>query len=141
TTIHNWSHNTRTPDHADVELRAHQESMVRTRYSYGHRDMLPEDEDLDFTDIDRVSSEWFGQDSPLAGLVHLGVNLRGPDLGDEDVFHREMARARERSLPVSIHTMQGGSTKVDSVELERAGYLGPDFLICHYLAARKADME
>ncbi|HJR92896.1 MAG TPA: amidohydrolase family protein, partial [Acidimicrobiia bacterium] len=44
TTIHNWSHNTRTPAHADAELRAHQEAMVRTRYSYGHRDMLPEDE-------------------------------------------------------------------------------------------------
>lgn len=141
TTIHNWSHNTRTPDHADAELRAHQESMVRTRYSYGHRDMLPEDEDLDFTDIDRVRSEWFGADSPLDGLIHLGVNLRGPDLGDDDVFHREMAEARERSLPVSIHTMQGGSTKVDAVALEKAGYLGPDFMICHYLAARDVDME
>lgn len=141
TTIHNWSHNTRTPDHADAELRAHQESMVRTRYSYGHRDMLPEDEDLDFTDIDRVRSEWFGAGSPLDGLIHLGVNLRGPDLGDLDVFHREMEEARGRGLPVSIHTMQGGSTKVDATELEKAGYLGPDFLICHYLAARDADRE
>src|SRR5690606_17827400 len=52
TTMHNWSHNHRTPGHADAELRAHRESMVRARYSYGHRDMLPVDEDLDFTDID-----------------------------------------------------------------------------------------
>jgi len=37
--------------------------------------------------------------------------------------------------------MQGGSTKVDATELEKAGYLGPDFLICHYLAARDADRE
>src|SRR5690606_30074350 len=29
TTIHNWSHNTRTPEHADAELRAHQASVVR----------------------------------------------------------------------------------------------------------------
>ena len=140
TTIHNWSHNTRTPDHADAELRAHQESMVRTRYSYGHRDMLPEDEALDFTDIDRVNSEWFGDDG-LDDLVHLGVNLRGPDLGDMNVFHQEMTQARERGLPVSIHTMQGGSTKVDATELERAGYLGPEFLICHFLAATDADRE
>src|SRR5690606_34580012 len=142
TTIHNWSHNTRTPDHADAELRAHRESMVRARYSYGHRDMLPVDEDLDFTDIDRVASVWFASPDPLEGLVHLGINLRGPDLGDEDVFHREMAQARERGIPVSIHTMQGGSTKVDAVELENHGYLdGPSFLICHFLAARDADME
>ncbi|HEX2152935.1 MAG TPA: amidohydrolase family protein [Acidimicrobiia bacterium] len=141
TTIHNWSHNTRTPDHADAELRAHRDSMVRARYSYGHRDMLPEDEALDFTDIDRVASEWFARSSELEGLVDLGVNLRGPDLGDDHVFHREMAQARERDLPVSIHTMQGGSTKVDAVQLESQGYLGPAFLICHFLAARPADME
>lgn len=141
TTIHNWSHNTRSPEHADAELRAHRDSMVRTRYSYGHRDMLPVDEDLDFTDIDRVRAEWFGTDDQLDGLVHLGVNLRGPDLGDDDVFHREMAEVRDRSLPVSIHTMQGGSTKVDATELERHGYLGPEFLICHFLAATDGDME
>lgn len=98
-------------------------------------------EALDFTDIDRVGSEWFGSDDQLDGLVHLGINLRGPDLGDDDVFHREMAQVRERGLPVSIHTMQGGSTKVDATELEKAGYLGPEFLICHFLAATAADME
>lgn len=141
TTIHNWSHNTRTPDHADAELRAHGDSMVRARYSYGHPDMLPEDEALDFTDIDRVVSEWFGGDPPLEGLVHLGVNLRGPDLGDLDVFYGEMADIQARSLPVSIHTMQGGSTKVDATELEKHGFLGPDFLICHFLAARDVDMQ
>jgi 5-methylthioadenosine/S-adenosylhomocysteine deaminase len=141
TTIHNWSHNTRTPDHADAELRAHRDSMVRARYSYGHRDMLPEDEALDFTDIDRVTGEWFRPESPFDGLVHLGVNLRGPDLGETDVFPQEMAEARERGLPVCIHTMQGGFTKVDATELEKAGYLGPNFLICHFLAARPNDME
>src|SRR5690606_13363112 len=102
TTIHNWDHNTRTPDHADAQLRAHAESMVRARYSYGHRDMLPVDEDLDFSDVDRVADEWFGGDA-LDGLVHLGVNLRGPDLGDMDVFHREMVEVRQRGLPASIH--------------------------------------
>lgn len=140
TTIHNWSHNTRTPDHADAELGAHRDSMVRARYSYGHRDMLPEDEPLDFTDIDRVTREWFSAESPHEGLVHLGVNLRGPDLGDMDVFDQEVAEARERDLAISIHTMQGASTKVDATQLEEKGYLGPSFLICHYLAATGQDM-
>jgi cytosine/adenosine deaminase-related metal-dependent hydrolase len=35
--------------------------------------------------------------------------------------------------------MQGGSTKVDAAELERLGFLGPAFLICHFLAATAAD--
>jgi cytosine/adenosine deaminase-related metal-dependent hydrolase len=139
TTVHNWSHNTRTAEHADAELRAHRDGLIRARYAYGHRDMLPEDEELSFTDIDRVTGEWFGSNDAFDTLMHLGVNLRGPDLGDTPVFVAEMKQARDRGLPVAIHTMQGGSTKVSAVELERLGFLGPDFLICHFLAATAGD--
>lgn len=141
TTVHNWSHNTRSPAHADAELEAHRDGMVRARYSYGHRDLLPEDEALDFTDIDRVRGRWFGDGSPFGGLVHLGVNLRGPDLGDLAVFDQEMAAAIARGLPVAIHTVQGGSTAVSAPALEAKGYLGPSFLLCHFLAATEADRQ
>ena len=47
TTVHNWSHNTRTPAHADAELRAHRESMLRARYAYGHVDQMPRNEPLE----------------------------------------------------------------------------------------------
>jgi cytosine/adenosine deaminase-related metal-dependent hydrolase len=141
TTVHNWSHNTRTPAHADAELSAHRDGMLRARYAYGHRDFLPVDEPLSFTDIDRVRDEWFGSGSPFEGVVHLGVNLRGPDLGELDVFHTEMGDVRDRGLPVAIHTVQGGSTAVSAPMLEERGYLGPDFLIAHFLAATQADRE
>lgn len=139
TTVHNWSHNTRTPKHADAELSAHRDIPARARYAYGHRDGLPGDEPLDFTDIDRVRRDWFEADPSFAGRVHLGVNLRGPDLGSIEAFDREMAEARARHLPVAIHTVQGGSTAVDATELERKGYLGPNFLIAHFLAATAED--
>jgi 5-methylthioadenosine/S-adenosylhomocysteine deaminase len=139
TTVHNWSHNTRSPAHADAELAAHRDGLVRARYSYGHRDLLPEDEPLDFTDVDRVAGQWFGPGSPFEGLVHLGVNLRGPDLGEMAVFDREMAEATARGLPVAIHTVQGATTAVRAPELEAKGYLGPDFLLCHFLAATEDD--
>src|SRR5688572_1870131 len=141
TTVHDWDHNTRTPAHADAELRAHLDGMVRARYAYGHRDFLPVDEALDFADVDRVRDEWFGAVSPFEGLVHLGVNLRGPDLGEMAVFDAEMREVRDRRLPVAIHTVQGGSTKVSAPVLEERGYLGPDFLIAHFLAATQADRE
>jgi 5-methylthioadenosine/S-adenosylhomocysteine deaminase len=141
TTVHNWSHNTRSPEHADAELAAHRDGLVRARYSYGHRDRLPEDEALDFRDIDRVGGQWFGPGSPFQGLVHLGVNLRGPDLSELAVFDREMAEATARGLPVAIHTVQGGSTAVRAPELEAKGYLGPSFLLCHFLAATEADRQ
>ncbi len=141
TTVHDWSHNTRTPAHADAELRAHREGLVRARYAYGHRDGLPPDEPLDFQDIDRVAREWFDDETVFEGLVHLGVNLRGPDLGDMATFDAEMAEVRRRGLPVAIHTVQGGSTAVNATELAARGYLGPDFLIAHFLAATAADRE
>jgi 5-methylthioadenosine/S-adenosylhomocysteine deaminase len=141
TTVHNWSHNTRSSAHADAELAAHRDGLVRARYAYGHRDLLPEDEPLDFTDIDRVRGQWFGARSPFDGLVHLGVNLRGPDLGTMAVFDQEMAEAATRGLPVAIHTVQGGSTAVRAPDLEAKGYLGPNFLLCHFLAATEADRQ
>ncbi len=139
TTVHNWSHNTRTPEHADAELSAHRDIPVRARYAYGHRDGLPGDEPLDFTDIDRVRRDWFDADPGFAARVHLGLNLRGPDLGSVASFEREMTEAMARRLPVAIHTVQGASTAVDATWLERKGYLGPAFLIAHFLAATPAD--
>jgi cytosine/adenosine deaminase-related metal-dependent hydrolase len=88
-----------------------------------------------------VRRQWFGPGSPFGGLVHLGVNLRGPDLGSAAVFDREMAEARARRLPVAIHTVQGASTAVRAPELEAKGYLGRGFLICHFLAATEADRQ
>jgi cytosine/adenosine deaminase-related metal-dependent hydrolase len=141
TTVHNWSHNTRSPAHADAELEAHRDGLIRARYAYGHIDGLPGDQPLDFTDVDRVAREWFGPESPFDGRVHLGVNLRGPDLGEVPTFEVEMAAARERALPVAIHTVQGGRTAVDATQLEARGYLGPDFLIAHFIAATATDRE
>jgi len=61
TTVHNWSHNTRTAAHADAELRAHRESMLRALYSHGHVDQMPRNEPLDFASIDRVQRDDFAK--------------------------------------------------------------------------------
>ncbi|HKA78654.1 MAG TPA: amidohydrolase family protein, partial [Xanthobacteraceae bacterium] len=103
TTVHNWSHNTRTPAHADAELRAHRDAMLRARYAYGHIDQMPRDQLLDFTDIDRVKREYFAGGSAFEGLVTFGVNLRGLSQSTEPTYHQDMKAAMERGLPVAIH--------------------------------------
>lgn len=35
TTVHNWSHNTRSPEHADAELSGMRDIGIRGRFSYG----------------------------------------------------------------------------------------------------------
>lgn len=139
TTVHNWSNNTRSPAHADAELRAHKDSLLRARFAYGHPDLLDRNKPIDFADLDRVKREWFGADAPLDGLIHLGVNLRGMSQSEPAVFHREMALVMERNLPRAIHTGQSPPNINDAADYERRGYLGPDLLIAHYVVGNESD--
>jgi len=141
TTVHNWSHNTRSPAHADAELRAHHESGLRARYSYGHIDQMPLSQSVDFTDIDRVRREYFASGTAFEGLVHFGVNLRGLAQSDASVYEQDMAAALERALPVALHAGQTPPNRVDAREYEKRGWLGPKLLICHYLPASERDAE
>jgi len=140
TTVHNWSHNTRTPAHADAELRAHQHGLLRARYSYGHVDKMPADTVNHYEDLARVRQQWFGARSPLDGLVHLALNLRGPQQSTDAVFHDEMKFAKQVGLPVAIHAPQEAPNNVDALDYERRGYLGPDFMIAHYVPASPVDL-
>jgi 5-methylthioadenosine/S-adenosylhomocysteine deaminase len=139
TTVHNWSHNNRSPKHVDAELEAHRDSLLRARYSIGHIDRLPVDIVNTFEDLDRVQREWFDDRSRLDGLVHLGVNLRGMVQSDARVFHVEMQDMLRRNLPVCIHASQTRPNSDDAADYEKRGYLGPHFLFCHYLAADDGD--
>jgi cytosine/adenosine deaminase-related metal-dependent hydrolase len=139
TTVHNWSHNNRSPQHVDAELRAHRDARLRARYSIGHIDRLPADVVNTFPDLDRVQSEWFADRGRLDGLVHLGVNLRGMVQSEPRVFHAEMQEMLKRRLAVCIHASQARPNSDDAADYERRGYLGSRFLFCHYIAASDSD--
>ncbi|MGI5507128.1 amidohydrolase family protein [Lentzea sp. CA-135723] len=139
TTVHNWSNNTRSPAHADAELRAHRDGFLRARFSYGHVDQMPRDVPMSFTDVDRVRQQYFADGS--FGLVHLGVALRGLSQSTEPAFFADMDAAVGRGLPVAIHAGQAPPRIVDAADYERRGWLGPRTLLCHYVTALDSDME
>ncbi|MDB5570748.1 MAG: amidohydrolase family protein [Hyphomicrobiales bacterium] len=139
TTVHNWAHNVRSPAHADAELRAHRDSRLRARYSYGHIDGLARDTPLDFSDIERVRAQWFGSSDAMGGLVHLGVNLRGIGQATEAIFHKDVEAAMQRKLAISVHAGQTPPNNMPATDFEKRGYLGPNFLICHYLPGSDED--
>jgi 5-methylthioadenosine/S-adenosylhomocysteine deaminase len=141
TTVHNWSHNTRTAAHADAELRAHRESMLRALYSHGHVDQMPRNEPLDFTSIDRVQRDYFAKGAAFEGLVTYGVNLRGASQSEEAIYHQEMETARGRGLWIAIHAGQSPPNRIIADDYEKRGWLGPKLLICHYLPASDADAQ
>ena len=139
TTVHNWSHNTRTPAHADAELQAHQQSMLRARYAYGHVDQMPRNEPLNYADIDRVKTAYFGTGSAFDGLVTFGVNLRGLSQSDEPAYFEDMKQALDRKLKVALHAGQSGPNTLDAGDYDKKGWLGPNLLICHYIPASDSD--
>ena len=107
TTVHNWSHNTRTPAHAEAELRAHRESMLRALYSHGHVDQMPRNEPLDFAGIDRVQRDYFAKRRGLRRAGDLrrqparAVAERGSHLPQGDGRRRASADCGSRSTPAS----------------------------------------
>ncbi len=141
TTVHNWCNNTRTPAHADAELQAHRDGLLRARFSYGHVDQMPRDVPVDMTDVDRVRQQHFSDGTAFGGLVHLGVSLRGLSQSTEPAFFADMDAALGRGLPVAIHAGQAPPRTVDAADYERRGWLGPKTLLCHYVTALDSDIE
>jgi 5-methylthioadenosine/S-adenosylhomocysteine deaminase len=141
TTVHNWSHNSRSSAHVVAELRAHQILQVRARYSLGHIEGLAPDTPNLFPDLPRIQNEWCSLGGRLKGLVSLGLNLRGMVQSEAAIFHQEMQMALRAGLPVSIHATQSRPNLDDAASYERRGYLGPDFLFCHYVAASQSDRD
>jgi cytosine/adenosine deaminase-related metal-dependent hydrolase len=58
TTVHNWSHNTRSPEHADAELSAMRDMGMRGRFAYGTPVGLADDAPMDFAGLARVNKDW-----------------------------------------------------------------------------------
>lgn len=128
TCISNFSHNTRSVEHADAEIRAMLEVGVRTRFSYGSPGRGVS---LDTAGVDAAVANWQDRDP----RVSLGVNLQlpSPDVlksgGDDETFLSEVRFAKEKRLPISFHY---GNTAHGLVGLlDRHDLLGPDILMVH----------
>ena len=141
TTILNFSHNTRSPAHADAEIVAHIESGLRGRYSYGHISGMPVNQMMSLHDLARIQRDWFCFNGPSEDRVSLGFSWRGPLLTPPNVYRTEFECARNLGLPITTHAGQGPPYKVDAVQMHKDGFLGPDTLLVHFLEARPEDRE
>lgn len=140
TSFQNWAHNTRSPEHADAELRAMRDMGVRGRFAYGTPQKGPTDKPMDAADVARVQREWITDD----GLLTLGVcsrNVSGTN-AQRAAISLEMAKedwgaARKLGLPITMHTSSGSPVKM----LEDAGLLGPDVQLVHPMMTSEEDRE
>ena len=140
TTVHNWSHNTRSPEHADAELSAMREIGIRGRFAYGTPVGLADDAPMDFAGLARVKKDWMPDRENLLTLGICSRNLGALTIGGSaaaasrgvltvEQIRRDWDGARALGLPITMHT--SGASPV--TELERAGLLGPDVQLVHPL--------
>jgi cytosine/adenosine deaminase-related metal-dependent hydrolase len=135
TTVHNWAHNVRSPDHADGELAAMRDTGIRGRFAYGPAQGMPDDQPMDFAGIARVQKDWMPNDlltmgicSRNVGAMSIGGAARGVLTIDQT--RRDWDAARKLGLPITLHT--SGPSPI--VQLEQAGLLGSnDLQLIHAL--------
>jgi cytosine/adenosine deaminase-related metal-dependent hydrolase len=135
TTVHNWAHNVRSPDHADAELSAMRDAGIRGRFAYGPAQGMPDDQPMDMAEVARVKRDWM----PGDGLLTLGIcsrNIGAMSIGGGargtltiEMAKRDWGGARALGLPITLHTSGPSPIKL----LEEAGLLGPDVQLVHPL--------
>jgi cytosine/adenosine deaminase-related metal-dependent hydrolase len=133
TTVHNWAHNIRTPDHADAELRAMRDMGMRGRLAYGTPQGGPDDQPMDLEGLARIKRQWMPND----GTLMLGICSR--NVGDStnllrgnisiETARKDWGGARALGLPITMHTSGPSPVKL----LEEANLLGPDVQLVHPL--------
>jgi len=135
TTVHNWAHNVRSPDHADAELSAMRDAGIRGRFAYGPAQGMPDDQPMDMAGLARVRRDWM----PGDGLLTLGIcsrNVGSMSIGGAtrgtltiEMAKRDWGGARSLGLPITLHTSGPSPIKL----LEEAELLGPDVQLVHPL--------
>jgi 5-methylthioadenosine/S-adenosylhomocysteine deaminase len=128
TTVHDWSHNTVSPEHADAEIAALRALGVRARFSYGTPQGLAADRPMDLADLARVQRD-VGTDAMLG----LGACLRTPGVEGSRgsipvaLFRQELDAIRRLGLPMTLHCGPRGLVDL----MARNDLLGPDMLMVH----------
>src|SRR5436190_1718992 len=145
TTVHNWAHNTRSPEHADAELSAMRDMGIRGRFSYGTPVGLADDAPMDFAGLARVKRDWTPDKDNLLTLGICSRNPGAPTIGGGaaasrgvltiENIKRDWDGARALGLPITMHT--SGASPI--TQLERAGLLGPDVQLVHPLLTTPED--
>ncbi|HZO46337.1 MAG TPA: amidohydrolase family protein [Xanthobacteraceae bacterium] len=136
TTVHNWAHNIRSPDHADGELAAMRDAGIRGRLAYGPAQGMPDDQPMDFAGIARVQKDWMPNDGMLTlgicsrnvGAMSIGGAARGVLTVEQT--KRDWDAARKLGLPITLHT--SGPSPI--MQLAQADLLGNnDLQLIHAL--------
>jgi cytosine/adenosine deaminase-related metal-dependent hydrolase len=140
TTVNSWSHNLRSPEYAQAELRALAASGLRARLWYGYAQELAPTAPMDFKDIQRVQAQL---QSAGNARLDLGLAIRGPERTEAPIWEEEFAFAKAHALSISTHIAVSRQMQEKKAiqQLARRGLLNPSVQLVHATHADEQDLS
>ena len=134
TTLVDWCHNNKTPEHNDAAIKGLLESGIRAVFFHGTPKPEPKEGETPFwelphprKELERLVSTYGGDD-----LMTIGTAILGPHYSTLDVALHDFMMAKELNITASMHQGGGPARTPEGWEiLEAKGLLGPAINIVH----------
>ena len=152
TTVHDWCHNIVTPQHAEEDIRALQETGLRARFCYGPARRMPFTESINLNDLSRFHREWKSMSNE--GLLTLGLGWRGVQAAirqpdgkfelkalPEAIYRGEHEAAMKLGIPISVHLNSWKHDTNHVAALQKQGLLVKDLQIIHGIFTSADEMK
>ena len=134
TTLADWCHNNRTPEHNDAAIQGLLESGIRAAFFHGTPKPDPKPGEQPFWEVPHPRAEIERLLNRHRGhpLLSIQAAVLGPHYSTLDVALADFRMARELDLIASMHQGGGAARTPDGWEkLEAAGLLGDNINIVH----------
>jgi len=134
TTLVDWCHNNKTPEHNDAAIKGLFESGIRAVFFHGTPKPEPKEGETPFwelphprKELERLVSTYGGHD-----LMTIGTAILGPHYSTLEVALHDFMMAKELNITASMHQGGGPARTPEGWEiLESRGLLGPAINIVH----------
>lgn len=144
TTLGDWCHNNRTPQHNDAAIAGLLESGIRAAFFHGTPKPEPKPGETPFWEIPhpRAEVERLLKKHQGAPLLSVHAAVLGPHYSTLEVALHDFRMAQELGIIASLHQGGGPARTPDGWEqLEAAGLLGPHVNIVHGHALSDAQLK
>ncbi|ADO43092.1 amidohydrolase family protein [Ketogulonicigenium vulgare] len=115
TSVFEWCHGNRTPDHSDAAIEGLQDAGIRSLFIHGTVKTLPHEGEVHFSQVPHPAAEarrLRARHSSDGGMMGLALGILGPDYSPVEICRQDFALADELGLWSSAH-VSGKPGKVE----------------------------
>jgi 5-methylthioadenosine/S-adenosylhomocysteine deaminase len=136
TTLGDWCHNNRTPEHSDAAIDALRSAGSRAVFFNGFPQVDPRGHTQDITTLfhnrDELERLRSGPIAQCGDLISLGMAVLGPHYSTMEAAIADLTTAKDLGLVASMHHSGGAARSTDGWDqVERLGLLGSNTNIVH----------